>query len=62
MATVADKVKEVLVGVEDDGQTTESTRRDFLARATQDAETGEYYMSQQDFVDAVAPAGEDYVS
>lgn len=62
MATITEQVKEVLLGAEEDGQLSEQTKREFLARAVQDPDTQDYYMSQQEFVDAVAPAGEDYVS
>ena len=33
-----------------------------MQHATQDEETGEYFMGQEQFVDAIAPADEDYVS
>lgn len=62
MATVTERVKEALIGADEDTDFSEQTKRDFLARAVQDSATEEYYMTQQEFVDAIAPAGEDYVS
>lgn len=60
---VKDGVKESLVGVEEDGaQLSQQTRSEFSAFAIKDPETGEYYMGETEFVNAVAPEGEDYVS
>ena len=33
-----------------------------MKNAVYDAEKGEYYMNRQEFVDAIAPVNEDYVS
>lgn len=61
MATITEKVKESLVGTEEEPQLSGQTRSEFMQNAIKDEETGEYYMTEQQFVDAVAPAGEDYV-
>lgn len=61
MATVTEKVKESLVGANIEPTASESTRAEFLAHAVKDEETGEYYMGHKEFIDAVAPEGEDYV-
>lgn len=61
MASIAEKVKETLIGTDEEPQLSDQTRQDFLARALTDAETGEHYLGQQEFIDAVAPVGEDYV-
>lgn len=74
MATVTEKVadqlekvkegvKESLLGVELEGgnELSAQTRQDFMSHAIKDEETGEYYMGAEEFVNAVAPAGEDYV-
>ena len=73
MASIAEKaekakesVKESLVGVEEDPQREEQqasaqTRADFMQHAIKDEAIGEYYMGQEEFVNAVAPPGEDYV-
>ena len=59
-----ESVKDTLVGHEvpsEEQQTSAQTRADFMQHAIQDEETGEYYMGQQEFVNAVAPPDEDYV-
>ena len=68
MATVTEqateKVKEKLVGKEEDAQQPlpEQARVEFARYAVKDEESGEQYMGQKEFVDAIAPVGEDYVS
>lgn len=57
-----EKVKESLVGVEIDPLVSDQTRNEFMKHALKDEETGEYYMGEKEFVNAVAPEGEDYVS
>lgn len=59
---VREGVKETLLGVEDETQTSDQTRSEFLKYAKKDETTEEWYMSQSEFIDAVAPVGEDYVS
>lgn len=54
--------KESLVGVELENQSSEQSRAEFMQYAQKDEETGEFYMNEKAFVDAVAPEGEDYVS
>ena len=72
MASITEKaekakeaVKETLVGVEDplrdEQQASAQTRADFMQHAIKDEATGGYYMGQKEFVNAVAPPGEDYV-
>ena len=62
MATITEKVKETLVGTEDEPQLSSQTRNEFTQHAKRDEETGELYMSAHEFIDAIAPEGEDYVS
>lgn len=62
MATVTEKVKESLVGTEEEPQLSGQSRADFMQHAITDEETGERYMGQKEFIDAIAPEGEDYVS
>lgn len=60
-----ESVKESLLGHEEDPQdqqTPPQTRSEFMQHAIKDEETGEYYMGQKEFVNAVAPLDEDYVS
>ena len=62
MATVTEKVKESLVGTEVEPQLSSQTRSYFTSHAKKDDEGEEYYMGEDEFVDAIAPEGEDYVS
>lgn len=61
MATITEQVKESLLGSDQDPQLSATTKKEFLQHAIKDEATGEYYMSEKEFVDAVAPQGEDYV-
>lgn len=56
-----DRVKETLLGTEEEVGLGSQARADFFKHAVKDGETGEYYMTEKEFVDAVAPEGEDYV-
>lgn len=38
------------------------TQAEFMQYAVQDDETGEYYMAEEEFANAIAPPNEDYVS
>lgn len=60
MATVKDTIKESLVGASTEPQLSDQNRREFLQHAHKD-EDGEYYMTEQEFINAIAPASEDYV-
>lgn len=62
MASVTEKVKESLVGVDDEPQLSSTTRTMFHKHAVEDPETAQRYMTEKEFVDAIAPASEDYVS
>lgn len=61
-AAVTETVKEALLGTEDEPQLSSQSRMDFLRHAIKDAESGEFYMTEQQFIDAIAPETEDYVS
>lgn len=62
MATVTDKLKESLVGTDEvEPQLSASTREAFMSHSIEDEETGERYMDKTEFINAVAPEGEDYV-
>ena len=61
MATVTEKVKESLVGTEVEPQLSSQTRYLFTAHAVKDEEKDEYFMGEDQFIDAIAPEGEDYV-
>lgn len=63
--TEVDKAKELaktkLLGSDDEVPTSDQTRSEFLQYAEKDEQSGEWYMGEKEFVDAVAPEGEDYV-
>lgn len=61
-AAVKEAVKESLLGAEEPTQLSSQTKSRFHANAIKDAETGELFMGPDEFVNAVAPATEDYVS
>lgn len=64
LATAKEVVKESLLGVEEpaDLQLSAQTKATFDKNARKDEETGELYMGEPEFVNAVAPETEDYVS
>ncbi len=59
---IAQGVKESLIGSEIEAPATTQIRAEFSKHAVQDEETGEEYMGQTEFVNAIAPVEEDYVS
>jgi hypothetical protein len=60
MATVGEHIKESLIGAATEPQLSETNRHNFLKHAHV-AEDGEHYMTEQEFIAAIAPASEDYV-
>jgi hypothetical protein len=62
MATVTEQVGEVLLGTTEEPQLSQLTRAAFMKHAQKDETTGEYFLSEEQFIDAVAPESEDYVS
>ena len=62
MATVTESVKESLLGTTREPQLSQQTKAEFDKHAIRDEETGELYMTEEQFIEAVAPANEDYVS
>ena len=61
MATVTDSIKESLLGSTQPENLSLESRHTFLKYAQQ-GENGEHFMSEDDFVNAIAPPEEDYVS
>ena len=61
MATVTEEVREVLLGTDREPQLSQLTRAAFMKYAQKD-EAGDYYLDENQFIEAVAPEGEDYVS
>ena len=62
MATAKQAVKESLIGTTREPELSQLTKAAFDRNARQDEATGDYYMTEEDFVNAVAPANESYVS
>ena len=62
MATAKHAIKESLLGTIREPELSQQTKATFDRNARQDEATGEYYMTEEDFVNAIAPANEDYVS
>lgn len=61
MDSVKESVKESLIGATVEPQLSQLTKATFKKHATKDEATGELYMTESDFVDAIAPKNEDYV-
>lgn len=62
-AVVKEAVKESLLGTDEPAaQLSAQTKLRFTNNAVKDPETGELYMGPEEFINAVAPSGEDYVS
>lgn len=61
MSSVTETVKETLVGSSEDPQLSHQARFNFIRHAQKD-ENGEQFMTEDDFINAVAPKQEDYVS
>lgn len=62
VTAVKEAVKETLVGSKESEQLSAHTKARFNRHAVKDAETGELYLGPEQFIDAVAPPHEDYVS
>ena len=60
MATVTEKVKESLVGTTQPPNLSQESRAEFMKHAKQD-DDGDWYMTEGDFINAIAPPEEDYV-
>lgn len=62
MATVKIAVKESLLGTTTEPELSAQTKATFDRNARQDEADQELYMTEEDFVNAIAPASENYVS
>ena len=62
MAALKEQVGEVLLGTTDEPQLSQLTRAAFTKHAQKDEATGEYFLNEDAFIEAVAPESEDYVS
>jgi solute carrier family 25 aspartate/glutamate transporter 12/13 len=61
MASVKEVVKEQFLGSSEQPQLSHQARSNFVRHAQKD-ENGDLYMDQENFINAVAPKQEDYVS
>jgi solute carrier family 25 aspartate/glutamate transporter 12/13 len=59
---VKETVKETLLGSEEPAQLSAQTKATFMKHAHHDEAAGELVMTELEFVDAIAPEKEDYVS
>lgn len=59
---VKEAVKETLIGSEEPVQVSAQTKARFNSNAVKDAGSGELYMGPDEFINAIAPSDEDYVS
>ena len=62
MATAKQAIKESLLGTTREPELSQQTKATFDRNARQDEATGDSYMTEEDFVNAIAPASENYVS
>jgi solute carrier family 25 (mitochondrial aspartate/glutamate transporter), member 12/13 len=60
--TVKEAVKESLVGSTEPSQLSAQAKTRFASYAVKDPESGELFMGPDQFIDAIAPNDEDYVS
>ncbi|KAJ9214894.1 hypothetical protein DTO166G4_3486 [Paecilomyces variotii] len=60
MSSVTETVKASLLGTAEEPQLTQQIKANFLKHARKDEQTGELYMTEQEFVEAIAPKEEDY--
>jgi solute carrier family 25 aspartate/glutamate transporter 12/13 len=60
MATVTEEVREVLLGTDKEPQLSQLTRAAFMKHAQKD-DAGDYYLNEDQFIEAIAPESEDYV-
>ena len=62
MATAKQAIKESLLGTTTEPELSQQTKATFDRNARQDEATGEFFMTEEDFVNAIAPANENYVN
>lgn len=61
MATVTDQLKQSLVGAVIEPSLSTDAQATFERHARKDDSNGELYMTEEEFVNAIAPSNEDYV-
>jgi solute carrier family 25 aspartate/glutamate transporter 12/13 len=63
MASVKEAVKASLVGsTPEEPQLSQQVKVHFTQHARKDEQSGELYMTEEEFIDAIAPKHQDYVS
>ena len=62
MATIQGAVKESLLGTTREPELSTQARATFDRHARKDEASGELFMTEHEFINAIAPEGEDYVS
>lgn len=62
LAVAKEAVKEAVIGTHEPEQLAAHTKARFTKHAIKDPETGELFLGPDEFINAVAPEGEDYVS
>ncbi|CAD6582644.1 MAG: mitochondrial aspartate-glutamate transporter agc1 [Alectoria sarmentosa] len=62
MATAKQAVVESLLGTAREPELSHQTKATFDRNARQDEATGDYFMSEEDFVNAIAPSSENYIA
>lgn len=60
--TVKDAVKGTLLGSQEPTEFSAQTKARFNRYAVKDPQTGELFLGQEEFINAIAPPDEDYVS
>ncbi|TKA74261.1 hypothetical protein B0A49_06469 [Cryomyces minteri] len=60
MATITESVTEALLGTTQEPQLSQQTRAEFMKHARKDEQTDEYYLGEEEFIEAIAPESEDY--
>ena len=61
MANVKETVKASLVGVSQEPQLSQQVKSNFMQHAHK-GDDGEFYMTEEQFINSIAPKHEDYVS
>lgn len=60
-ATVTESVKKTLVGSSEDPSVSQQAKTLFMQHAKKSEEGEDYYLGEDEFIDAIAPRTEDYV-
>lgn len=61
-AVVKETLKEAVVGSDEPAQLSAQSKARFTSNAVKDPETGELYMGSDEFISAITPSTEDFVS